>query len=327
MNKKVIIHLCTFIFVVIIAYGSVQNPFTNNYINSLKEEAVPVSNVNDPLYQEIKKQAGKYEQPPIDAVVDKVWKAIPGYNGYSVDMEASYKKMKEHGGTFDKHKLVFVETKPKVHLDDLPPAPIYKGNPEKSMVTFLVNVAWGNEHIPHLLKIMKEHDVKSTFFLDGSWVKSNPKIARMILEEGHEIGNHAYSHPDMKQLSSARIREEISKTNDVIYATLEVTPKYFAPPSGSFRQEVVDIAAEYQMKTIMWSVDTIDWRKPEPHTMVQNVLEKVHPGAMILMHPTSSTAAGMEQLILGIKSKGYHIGTVSQLMDESRLSFGVALDE
>ena len=325
MTKKGTIHFIVFLLIVVLSYGTIQNPFTTNYINSLKQESVTVSKTMDPLYEEITKQAKKYEQPPIDAVVDKVWKAIPGYNGIEVDIEASYQKMKKNE-QFDKHKLVFRETKPAVSLEELPPAPIYKGNPEKSMVTLLVNVAWGNEFLPHILKVMNTHDVKSTFFLDGSWVKNNPKLAKMILEEGHEIGNHAYSHPDMKQLSAARITEELQKTNEVIRATLDVTPKWFAPPSGSYRQEVVEIADKMEMKTIMWSVDTVDWRKPEPHTMVQNVLGKAHPGAMILMHPTSSTAAGLEALILGLKSKGYQIGNVSQLMDSSRTSFGVTLE-
>ncbi|WP_209122339.1 polysaccharide deacetylase family protein [Alkalihalobacillus sp. BA299] len=325
MKSKYGIHLIIFLFIVIIAYGSIQNPFTVNYIDQLKQESIMVSKMQDPLYEQIAKEAQKYEKPPIDAVVDRVWKAVPGYNGLQVDIEASYEKMIKQG-RFEKQKLVFREVKPNVHLDDLPPTPIYKGNPEKPMVSLLVNVAWGNEYLPDMLKIMNKYDVKSTFFLDGSWVKNNPKLAKMIFEEGHEIGNHAYSHPDMKQLSASRINEELSKTNEVIYATLEVTPKWFAPPSGSFRQEVVDIAASLNMKTIMWSVDTVDWKRPNPYSMVQRVLNNVHPGAMILMHPTSSTATGLEQMIVGIKNKGYQIGNVSHLMDESRISFGVTLD-
>ncbi|MGO4887731.1 polysaccharide deacetylase family protein [Anaerobacillus sp. MEB173] len=326
MIKNYLLHMSVFLILVVITFGSIQNPYTTTYIDQLKGDAVTVTKMGDPLYDEISEKASKYEQPAIDAVVDRVWKAIPGYNGIKVDIDASYEKMKKHG-QFDEQKIVFKETSPSVHLHDLPPAPIYKGNPEKSMVTLLVNVAWGNEYLPGMLKIMKEHNVKSTFFLDGSWVKNNPKLAKMILEEGHEIGNHAYSHPDLKKLSNARISEELQKTNAVIKATLDVTPKWFAPPSGSFRQDVVEIANQMNMGTILWTVDTVDWRKPEPHTMVQNVLKKIHPGAMVLMHPTSSSAAGLEQLILGIKSQGYQIGNVSQLLSEERLSFRVNIGD
>jgi probable sporulation protein (polysaccharide deacetylase family) len=187
------------------------------------------------------------------------------------------------------------------------------------MVTLLVNVAWGNEYLPGMLQTMKKYNVKSTFFLDGSWVKKNPSLAKMIREEGHEIGNHAYSHPDLKKMTNARITEELKQTNEVINATLDLTPKWFAPPSGSYRNDVVQIANELGMKTILWSVDTVDWRNPDPKVMTQKVLSKVHPGAMILMHPTKSSAAGLEEIIKGIKEKGYSIGTVSSLMDEKRL--------
>lgn len=320
MQWNRILHWFIFLFFVFISYGAVHNPFSENYIERLKEETLPATQIkNDELYNKIVVEAKKYERPAQDAIVHKVWKAIPGYNGLVVDVEASYKKMIKNGGKFSPDKLIFKETRPKVHLDDLPPNPIYKGNPEKPMVTFLVNVAWGNEHLPQMLKTMKKYDVKSTFFLDGSWVKKNPQLAKMIVEEGHEIGNHAYSHPDMRKLSKERIREELEKTNEVIYATLAVVPKYFAPPSGSFRQDVVEIAHELNMKTIMWSVDTVDWKSPPPEEMVQNVLQKVHPGAMILMHPTASTAEALEQLILGIRGKGLQIGTVTQLFDEARI--------
>jgi probable sporulation protein (polysaccharide deacetylase family) len=233
-------------------------------------------------------------------------------------MEESFKAMKK-ANKFDENKLVVKQIKPSVHLENLPASPIYRGNPEKPMVTLLVNVAWGNEHLPGMLQTMKKQNVRSTFFLDGSWVKKNPSLARMIAEEDHEIGNHAYSHPDLKKMTNDRIKEELKQTNDVINATLNISPKWFAPPSGSYRNDVVQIAAELEMKTILWSVDTVDWRNPNPDEMVERVLNKVHPGAMILMHPTASSATGLEKLIKGIKDKGYSVGTVSDLMDEKRL--------
>ncbi|MBN3545798.1 polysaccharide deacetylase family protein [Fictibacillus barbaricus] len=270
------------------------------------------------IYQQIKDRAKELNKPPQNAEIDPVWKATPGYNGLVVDMDASFKAMKK-ANKFDEKKLVVKQIKPSVHLDNLPASPIYRGNPEKPMVTLLVNVAWGNEHLPGMLQTMKKHNVKSTFFLDGSWVKKNPSLAKMIAEEDHEIGNHAYSHPDLKKMTNARITEELKQTNEVIHATLDKSPKWFAPPSGSYRNDVVQIAADLDMKTILWSVDTIDWRNPDPEEMVSRVLGKVHPGAMILMHPTASSSAGLEKLIKGIKEKGYSIGTVSDLMDEERL--------
>ncbi len=285
-----------------------------------------VSGENNSLYEEIKFRANEYTYEAIDARIDQVWKAVPGYNGLVVDVEESYVKMKKLG-SFDEKRLVFKEVKPNIMLNDLPSSPIYKGNEAKPMVSLLVNVAWGNEFLPEMLKVLNNQDVKTTFFLDGSWVKKNPSLASMIIEEGHEIGNHAYSHPDMKTLTTTRIDEELKKTNDVIKATLDVTPEWFAPPSGSFNQVVVDRANTLGMKTVLWSVDTVDWRKPNSDEMVQRVLSKVHPGAMILMHPTKPTAQGLENLIKGIKEKGLLIGPVGSLLSESRVNQSVSEDK
>src|SRR5690606_39195767 len=115
---------------------------------------------------------------------------------------------------------------------------------EKPMVSLLINVAWGNEYIPPILQTLNDHDVKATFFFDGSWTKKNSELALMIYNEGHEIGNHAYSHPDLQKRSRAEMMDEISRTNDVIEETLGFKPKWFAPPSGSFNQQTVDVAHE-----------------------------------------------------------------------------------
>ena len=273
----------------------------------------------DDLYRKIQMFSEQHEIVPIDAKVDRIWKAMPGYNGLSVNIKASYKKMKKSGG-FDKNKIVYKEIPPNVHLEDLAPEPIYRGNPQKPMVAFLINVAWGNEYIPGILKALDEHQTKATFFFDGSWVKKNPDLAKMIKEAGHEIGNHAYSHPDLKQRSVAQTTEELQKTNDVIKATLGITPKWFAPPSGSFNEATIQVADQLNMKTILWTVDTVDWRKPATSEMVRRVVSKVENGSMVLMHPTKPTAEGMERMITDIKAKGLQLGTVSDLISEKRVN-------
>lgn len=310
------------LFAIMIASAMiVQNKYTSTYVAKLKSQTMAVAKMQTgDLYEQLEEKAKEYYRKPQNAVVDRVWKAIPGYNGLELDVEASFKKMKQLKlKKIDEKELEFKQIKPKVSLDDLPPSPIYKGNPQKPMVTLLVNVSWGEKYLPTLLKVMKKHGVHSTYFLDGTWVKKNPSLAKMIVDEGHEIGNHAYSHPDLKRLTKARITDELESTNHIIQATLNKKPKWFAPPSGSFRDDVVKIAAQMNMKTILWSVDTIDWREPDPTTMVNSVLSKVHPGAMILMHPTNATAKGLDSLIKGLKKNGYQIGTVSELMDEKRI--------
>ncbi|MBU9714504.1 polysaccharide deacetylase family protein [Evansella tamaricis] len=319
MIKKFVLQFTTFLFILILSFSSIQNPITTGYLYELQDHAKTVMSEQDPLYLEIMAKQSNYEMEAQDAHIHKVWKAIPGYNGLSVDIESSYNNMSQLG-EFQEERLVFNQIPPNITLKDLPPAPIYRGHPDKPMVSLMVNVAWGNEFLPDILKVMKEHNVKSTFFLDGSWVKNNPNLAKMIVEEGHEIGNHAYSHPDMKSLSRDRIVEELEKTNHIIEATLDHTPEWFAPPSGSFRQEVVDTARELGMYTVLWTVDTVDWRKPEPNAMANRIVQEVDGGSLVLMHPTSSTLDGLEPMIEGIKKRGYILGTVSDVLSETRVT-------
>ncbi|MDQ0206297.1 polysaccharide deacetylase family protein [Alkalicoccobacillus murimartini] len=325
--KKTLIHTGIVLVLIMLTAGALQNPFTLSYVEAIRETQVEIVSTKDnPMVQQITEKAKEYHISPMDARVDKVWKAVPGYNGVEVDVQKSYDKM-EKLGEFDEKKLVFKEVEPHVHLEDLPPSPIFRGNEQKQMVTLLVNVAWGNEYIPELLKTMNRQQVQSTFFLDGSWVHNNATVAQMIYEEGHEIGSHAYSHPDMQKISRAEIIDQMKRTNDVIDATLGVTPRWFAPPGGSFTDVVVEEAAKLDMNTILWSVDTIDWRKPQPQEMVDRVLGKLHPGATILMHPTDASAKGLEKLIMGIKEQGYEIGTLSELMAETRTNFPQSSDK
>jgi probable sporulation protein (polysaccharide deacetylase family) len=306
------------LFLIAAAWISVNNPFVNTYVASLKETTLPVGKQADPLYQSIEKNATTYEVPASDAKIDRVWKAIPGYNGLSVDIEASYKNMKSTG-IFDEKQLVFTQSKPKVHLNDLPPSPIYRGHPDKPMVSFIINVAWGNEYLSDILATLKKYKVSASFFLEGNWVKKNPELAKMIVSAGHEVGNHSYSHPDMKRLTAGQTREQMVKTNEVIEAATGKISEWFAPPSGSYRDETITIAAELNMKTVMWTVDTVDWQKPSPETLINRVISKVDNGSMVLMHPTEATAKSLDRLISRIKEKNLKIGTVSELMSEERI--------
>jgi probable sporulation protein (polysaccharide deacetylase family) len=235
MNRT-FIQLFGFIIIVVITVGSVQNPFTATYLESLTKNEIVVSNSIQTLRSEVKVKASEFEVEPQDAKIDKVWKAMPGLNGLKVDIDASVKKMQQKG-VFDENKLVFKEVPPSVTLKDLSPAPIYKGHPEKKMVSFVINVAWGNEYIPDMLQTLKDEGVSATFFLEGKWTKKNPELAKTIVDAGHEIGNHSYSHPDFKNLSAEATSKEIAEANSIIKAVTGKTPKWFGPPSGSFRDQ------------------------------------------------------------------------------------------
>ncbi len=301
------------------AWTIVNTPIVNNYVTGLQNEsALPVVKESDSLYNTIKKNAPTYEKQPSNAKIDPVWKAMPGYNGLKVNLSASYKNMKK-SGEFDEDKLVYQQISPKVHLEDLSPSPIYRGHPDKPMVSFIINVAWGNEYLSSMLATLKKHHVSASFFLEGNWVKKNPELAKMIVSAGHEVGNHSYSHPDMAKLTAAQAREQIQQTNEVIEAATEKKPTLFGPPSGSYREETVKVAHKLKMKTIMWTVDTVDWKKPTPEILINRVMKKIDNGSMVLMHPTESTATSLDRLIKQIKQKDLQIGTVSDLLGEERI--------
>ncbi|WP_043933313.1 polysaccharide deacetylase family protein [Bacillus sp. EB01] len=307
-----------FLFICILALLAINSPYVSGYVEALKTDSIPVLKQKDELYEKIEGAAAEKNIAAEDARIDKIWKAIPGYNGYEIDIDASYKKMKKKG-KYDPSKLIFRETRPKVHLKDLPPAPLYRGNSSKPMVAFAVNVAWGNEYLPDMLAVLKKQNVSASFFLEGNWVKKYPELARMIVDGGHEVGNHSYSHVDMAKVTKERAIEELKKTNEVIEATTGKQSKWFAPPSGSLGTNTAEIAASQKLGTIMWTVDTIDWQKPSPETILNRVTTKTANGSIILMHPTEPTAAALQRMILILKEKDFKLGTISELLSEERI--------
>jgi probable sporulation protein (polysaccharide deacetylase family) len=316
-----IIYLVSFTFILTLANST---PI-ETYITTLKQKSVQVDQSGeDALAREIKQLAEQIEQPPINAKIDRVWKAIPGYNGLQVDVQKSY-ELSQKMGRVNLDTLVIDEIEPDVQLADLSPSPIYRGNPKKPMVSFMVNVAWGTEYVTEMLDIFEQHGVKVTFFLDGKWLKNNPSIAKQMLSQGHEIGNHAYSHPDLRKMSEERIKQEMTMTNELI-EQLGVKSVLFAPPSGAFDQRVVQIAHQLKMKTVLWTLDTVDWKKPPAGAIVERIVPKLENGALILMHPTPSTVEALPTLIDGAHQEELMLGTVSQLISPQRTISIVRLD-
>lgn len=316
MRKKYV-HFLVFFLFAYLSWHAYDNPYTESYIEAIETVPVTSSQEEKELMNKIKEIGAQYEEEPEDAVIDKVWKKVPGYNGLKLDVNKSYNQMKEKR-KFDKNLLSLREVKPEVSLKDLPPAPIYKGNPNKNMVSLMINVSWGEEHIPAMLQALKEQKVKATFFIEGKWAQENEEDVKLILEEGHEIGNHAYNHPDLRTKSASEIRQQLEQTNEIIENITGEVPTLFAPPSGAFTQEVVEIASDIGMETILWTADTIDWKKPTKQVMIKRVMDKIDNGTLVLMHPTPVMAIGLEDLILKIKEKEFRIGTVSNTLSEKR---------
>lgn len=315
MNWLVFVCLLTATFG---SFGSYKNLYLSQFF-PLQTDVLPAINKhNDVLMDQIKAYSKSHTVAPINARIDPVWKAIPGYNGKTVNVNASFNNMKE-ANKFDPTKIVYKEISPQVHLSDLSFQPVYRGNPNKPMVSLIFNVTQGNEYIPQILKTLNQYNVKATFFLDGSWVKENPRLAMMISEEGHAIGNHAYTHVDLKKLTKQETQSQLQKANTTIEAILDTQPHYFSPPSGSFNQQTLETTQSLNLRTVMWSVDSLDWKHPDPNLMVQKVSEKVEAGSIILFHSTKETAEGLGPIIESIKEKGYQLGTIPDLVSEERV--------
>ncbi|WP_276352450.1 polysaccharide deacetylase family protein [Cohnella caldifontis] len=273
----------------------------------------------------IESEAAKRNIPPSNAVVDRIWKAIPGYNGREVDVPATYAKARLSGLTPDNADFpwVYKEVPPAVGLEDLPLQPIYRGNPAKPMVAFMINVAWGDEFLPSILNTLDAENVKATFFLDGSWLSKHEQTARDILARGHELSNHAYSHPDMSRLDLAAQRRQIAKTEELL-KKLGVRNRWFAPPSGDYDARTVKAAGEFGLKTVLWTLDTVDWRNPPATSVVNKIAANVGPGQLILMHPTATTRDAMKGMIKAIRARGYLLGTVTETLNADRVEVKAA---
>lgn len=316
-NYRKFLHVAIFIMFLLLFFNVKDQLLIVNPNVDVSQLILDKPKEEESLYQEIIEKSKAFYEDAQDAYIDRVWKKTPGRNGVKVNLEKSYKKMTKEN-VFDESLLVFEKITPSVSLSDLEPSPIFRGHPDKNMVALLINVSWGIEYIPDILKVLKEENVKATFFIEGKWAKENSSLVKMIDEQGHLIGNHAYNHPNMKHLTREGNSDQMIQTNDIIEAIIGKTPKWFAPPSGSFTDEVVEIADHLNMETILWTVDTIDWKKPSVSVMINRVITNVHPGATILMHPTLPVAKGLKQMVDELKAEGYKIGTIETLLSEER---------
>ncbi|MDK2917442.1 MAG: hypothetical protein PWQ37_175 [Candidatus Petromonas sp.] len=195
------------------------------------------------------------------------------------------------------------------------PKPIRKGSND-DYTAFTCNVDWGTELIPKMVDIFEKHDVKITFFVSGRWAKNNPNMLRLIYNKGHEIGNHGYGHRMHSKLDWNENYKEINSTHNIVKEILGIDMHYFAPPAGDFGDITLKVADELGYKTVLWSIDTIDWRKDSTtEKIIKRVLKKPLHGGIVLMHPKEETIKSLDYLIKTIKSKNIKIGTVSDVLN------------
>lgn len=172
------------------------------------------------------------------------------------------------------------------------------------------------KNTPRLLDMLRERNIKATFYVIGSNVDLYPNVLRRTVSEGHEIGNHSYKHPVLSKMSDSAVREELSKTRDAVARAAGVQPRTMRPPYGALLQRQREwIHEEFGYPTILWSVDPLDWKRPGPAAVTSRILTGTTPGAIILSHDLhAGTVDAMPATLDGLLRKGFKFVTVSQLL-------------
>jgi peptidoglycan/xylan/chitin deacetylase (PgdA/CDA1 family) len=249
---------------------------------------------------------------PKDAMFFKeTGELIPEEPGLDIDVDLTVDRvMRAKPG--EKVELARTAIAPAVtmrHFD-----PVYRVSTEARAMAMAVNIAWGEEHLPRLLEILREHNMKVTFFIDGQWAERFPDMVKLLNDEGHEVANHGYEHVHVEKMSEPAIRKLISD-NEKLLVSLGVTPsRLFSPPYGECNRTIVSAAASLGYTTIMWTIDTLDWNTKDSKKVYNRVIPKITPGAIILAHPTLSFLEAFPTIVDASRKAGYGFFTISDLL-------------
>lgn len=193
--------------------------------------------------------------------------------------------------------------------------PIYNVQTDTNKVALTMNCAWNADDIDQILEVLKQNNVKITFFLVGDWIDKFPEAVKKIYEDGHEIASHSNTHPHVNNLSYEENIEEIEKSNEKIEKITGQRTQIYRAPYGEYNNTVIQAAQDKGYYTIQWSLDTLDYIGLTGDEMWNRIQDKVKAGDIILTHNgTKHTADSLDMLIKNIKQKGFEIVTVSNLI-------------
>jgi peptidoglycan/xylan/chitin deacetylase (PgdA/CDA1 family) len=168
-----------------------------------------------------------------------------------------------------------------------------------------------------ILDILREYDVKATFFVIGKNVEAHPDLLRRTVAEGHEIGNHTYSHPHLKTIDEARLSEEVARSATLLREVAGIRTSLFRPPEGIITPAVAAAAEKGGYRTVLWSIDTLDWALNPAPKIVQTIKREASDGDIVLFHDwvagDSPTPAVLRQIIPWLKAEGFAFVKVSEL--------------
>ncbi len=201
---------------------------------------------------------------------------------------------------------------------------IKKGNSKDKVIALTFDDGPDKDFTPQIIDILKKHNVKATFFVTGEKVGYYPEIVKRQFDEGHEIGNHTFTHINVSKRNYNEIYEEITKTQDIINEVTGKEPQIFRPPYRALSTDMCFIVQQKKMNIVLWSnLDPRDWSNPGVNSIVDTILTKAENGSIILLHDynkvrnnKSQTIQAIDIVIPKLKEMGYEFVTVSELIDK-----------
>ena len=200
----------------------------------------------------------------------------------------------------------------------------YAQDTNEKIIYLTFDCGYENGNTPAILDALKKHQVSATFFTVGTFLEAEPDLVKRMVAEGHTLGNHTWHHPDMSAISTIdAFSEELSSTADAYrQITGEEMPHYYRPPQGKYSTENLQMAKDLGYSTFFWSLAYVDWyqdNQPSKEEAFAKLLGRIHPGAIVLLHNTSSTnAAILDELLTRWEAMGYHFGTLQELITQSQ---------
>lgn len=205
-------------------------------------------------------------------------------------------------------------------FDDLKKFDAYYAEDTDEKVLYLTfDAGFENGNTPAILDALKKHNVSATFFVVGNFISENADLIKRMNEEGHTVGNHTFTHPDMSQISTKEAFEKELGDVEAVYEEItgEKMTKYYRPPQGKYSEANLQMAKDMGYKTFFWSLAYVDWyqdKQPTKEEAFDKLLNRIHPGAIVLLHSTSSTNAEiLDELLTKWEEMGYTFKTLDQL--------------
>lgn len=195
----------------------------------------------------------------------------------------------------------------------------YASDTDQKIIYLTFDAGYENGNTPAILDALKKHQAPAVFFVVGNFIKDNPDLIRRILADEHIIGNHTMTHPDLPQISSMDAFQKELQDVEELYTSLtgEAMTKFYRPPRGIYNTENLSMAKELGYSTFFWSLAYVDWiqdQQPSREEAFQKLLTRIHPGAIVLLHNTSSTNAEiLDELLTKWEEMGYEFHSLKEL--------------